>query len=43
MWTASAAGWMVLGMVTGFEVCFIAGFACILVAYAWIDIADRED
>lgn len=35
MWTASSAGWLVLGYVTGVELALVCGLACGLMACIW--------
>jgi hypothetical protein len=35
MWTASAAGWLVLGLVGSGEVCYLVAVGCGVMAYLW--------
>jgi len=39
VWTSAAAGWFVLGYVTGLEVCYVVGLACCGTAFVWLSLA----
>ena len=40
VWTASGAGWLVLGVVTGVEMAYVVGLGCCACAGLWLLLAE---
>ena len=43
IWTGCAAGWLVLGIVTGLVECYIVGLGCAVMSYLFHAVAEIDD
>lgn len=43
IWTGCAAGWLVLGIVTGLAECYIVGLGCAVMSYLFHAVGEFDD